>query len=64
MTPASVFTGLSAFPLTPATASGEIETGALRAPVARGGAAGVDSWVQRRCGSFAGPGHDPRRASP
>lgn len=43
MTPPGVFTGLSAFPLTPATASGEVETDALRALVARGVAAGVDS---------------------
>ncbi|SHL62548.1 4-hydroxy-tetrahydrodipicolinate synthase [Roseovarius marisflavi] len=43
MTQASLFAGLSAFPLTPANASGKVETDALQTLVARGVAAGVDS---------------------
>ena len=43
MTGSAVFTGLSAFPLTPANAAGVVDTDALQALVARGVAAGVAS---------------------
>ena len=43
MTKSAVFTGLSAFPLTPANAAGVVDTDALQTLVARGVAAGVAS---------------------